>query len=224
MRRTPGRIAISVVLFVLGFLVVVQARSQAADQGLATMSVSELTELVANVTTRNNQLRDEIRSLEQQRGQLASAVQNGDTSAGQVRSDLRRILGWSGVQAVTGAGVSVTVAGSIPGDALELLLNELRNAGAEAIAVDGVRIVPGVVITGPAGALTIGGQPLAEPVSVAAVGQPQTLAGSLSRAGGPIAQLAARFPEAVITVATQDLVKVPATTRDLAPKFGHPKL
>ena len=63
MRRWSSRIAVGCVLFVLGFLVVVQLRSQAADQGLNGLSVQELTELVANLTTRNNQLREEIRTL-----------------------------------------------------------------------------------------------------------------------------------------------------------------
>ena len=58
MRRTSGPLAIGIVLTLLGFLVVAQLRSQALDQGLAALSVQELTELVANVTTRNNQLRD----------------------------------------------------------------------------------------------------------------------------------------------------------------------
>ena len=44
--------------------------------------------------------------------------------------------------------IAITVRGQIGGDGIEDLLNELRNAGAEAIAVDGVRIVMGVVVAG----------------------------------------------------------------------------
>lgn len=224
MRHRSGRIAMTAVLFALGFLVVVQLRSQTADEGLAGLSVSELTELVANLTTRNNQLRQEIRVLEQQHDTIASAVERGDTSLVQVRADLGRIRAWSGATGVRGEGVLVTVSGDVPGDAIELLLNELRNAGAEAIAVDDIRIVPGVVVTGPEGALVVSGVPLAGPVQLTAVGQPQTLAGSLSRVGGPIAQLAARFPGVVVTVTPEDLVAVPATNRDLEPALGRPRL
>jgi hypothetical protein len=56
------------------------------------------------------------------------------------------------------------------------------------------------------------------------VGQPQVLAGSLGRAGGPIAQLNARFPDVVIGVAAVDLVTVPATDRDLTPQLGKPRI
>ncbi len=224
MRNSSGRLVMGAVLFLLGFLVVVQARSQSTDQGLAALSVQDLTELVANVTTRNNELRDEIRTLEIQRETIQQAVQRGDTSAVQVRADLNRIEGWSGAMAVVGSGVQVTIAGPVPGDAIELLLNELRNAGAEAIAIGDTRVVAGVVATGPAGDVVVGGRPLDNPVNLVAIGQPQTLAGSLTRAGGPIAQLAARFPDVTIAVTAEDEVSAPATDRSLVPVLGHPKL
>jgi uncharacterized protein YlxW (UPF0749 family) len=224
MRRRSGRIAVGAVLFVLGFLVVVQLRSQSTDQGLNGLSVQDLTELVANLTTRNNQLRDEVTTLQQQRDGLKATVNRGDSSAVEVRSDLTRILGWSGAVPVTGTGARVTIEGDLPGDAVELLVNELRGAGAEAISVGGIRLVPGVVASGPIGAVTLDGKPLPNPATIDAIGQPDALSGSLTRAGGPIAQLAARFPAVVITVETEDRMTLPATQRDLAPHLGRPTL
>jgi uncharacterized protein YlxW (UPF0749 family) len=224
MRRTSGRVAIGIVLTLLGFLVVAQLRSQALDQGLASLSIQDLTELVANVTAQNNQLRTEIQTLEAQRQSVAAAVQRGDTSASGIRSDLSHILAWSGAAGVTGAGVSVTVDGSLPDVAVNDLINELRNAGAEAISINGVRLVPGVVPSGPAGSLTLDGVAVTDPVRLLAVGQPETLAGSLTRAGGPIAQLAAQYPDVTVRVQGQDLVIVPPTDRNLLPTLGKPRL
>ncbi len=224
MRHPSGLIAMGAVLLLLGFLVVVQLRSQAAGEGLNGLSVQELGELVGNLTTRNNQLRDEIQVLERQRETLASTVERGDTSAGQVRSDLSRILGWSGALGVSGTGVRVTIDGSLPGDAVELLINELRNAGAEAISIGTIRVVPGVVVTGPAGDLVVTGIPLADPLELLAIGSPEALSGSLTRAGGQIAQLAGRYPDAVITVTTEDVLSLPPTDRDLYPQLGTPRL
>ncbi len=224
MHRSSSKIAVGLVLFVLGFLAVAQFRTQTSSPGLGALSVAELTELVANVTTRNNQLRGEVQSLQLQRDTLANAVERGDTSAGQIRADLNRILGWSGVVPVKGVGVRITVTGLVPGDAIELLLNELRNAGAEAIAISDIRIVPGIVVTGPEGSMVIAGVPLSSPIEVTAIGDSQTLAGSLSRAGGPVAQLAARFPEVSVAVEALDSLTIPATNRDLAPVLGKPRL
>ena len=224
MRRRNGRIAVTVVLLLLGFLGAIQWKSQSAGDALAGSSVQDLGELVANLTTRNNQLRDEISTLERQRDAVRASVDRGGTSAVQIRSDLSRIRGWSGALGVTGSGVTVSVDGPLPGDAVEELLNELRNAGAEAISIGTIRVVPGVVVTGPAGNLVVTGIPLADPLQLIAVGNPETLSGSLTRAGGPIAQFAARYPGVLITVGIADKVSVPPTDRDLAPRLGRPRI
>jgi uncharacterized protein YlxW (UPF0749 family) len=224
MRRGSSRLTFGLVLLLLGFLVAIQAKSQATNTGLNALSVQELGELVANVTTRNNQLRDEVSSLQTQRDTLKATVNRGDSSANQVRSDLTRILGWSGEVPVTGTGARVTIEGDLPGDAIEVLVNELRNAGAEAISVGGVRLVPGVVATGPAGAVVIDNVVLGSPAVIDAIGQSETLSGSLTRAGGPIAQLAAQYPDVSIAVEAEDKVVVPATDRNLAPRLGRPTL
>ena len=227
MGRGRGPLAVGLVLAILGFLVVVQARSQAQDQGLSQLSVQDLTELVANVTTRNNQLREEVATLAQQQQQVQSAAQRGDTSTSQIRTDLEHVLAWSGVLGVTGQGVQVTVNGALPASAVGQLVNELRNAGAEAIALNGVRVVPGVVVSGDPGSLTISGKPLIGTTGtlvLVAVGQPETLAGSLSRAGGLVAQLAAQYPSVSVRVDPQDLLQVPATDRSLTPVLGRPRL
>ncbi len=224
MRRPSGRLAVSLVLMLLGFLVVAQLRLQTVNPGLAGLSAQDLTVLVANLTTRNNQLREEVATLARQRDSVAAAIDRGDTSAVQIRADLNRIQGWSGVLAITGPGVRILVEGPIAGDAVSQLINELRNAGAEGISIGGIRDVPGVVATGPADALTVDGVSPTEPLEILAVGQPETLTGSLTRAGGPIAQLAARFPETTVSVFALDGVTLASTERDLAPVLGKPRL
>jgi len=224
MRRGRAPITLALVLALLGFLAIVQTRSQGQDQGLAQLSVQDLTELVANVTARNSQLREEVSKLQFQQQQLQSSVQRGDSSTAQMRADLAHLMGWSGALAVSGQGVQVTVNGALPASAIGQLVNELRNAGAEAIALDGIRVVPGVVAVGDPGSLTVGGTPLRGPITLLAVGQPETLAGSLSRAGGLIAQLTARYPGVDVRVDARGLVSVPATTRPLTPALGRPRL
>jgi uncharacterized protein YlxW (UPF0749 family) len=219
-----GRIAIGLVLTLLGFLAVVQLRSQTTDQALAQLTVQDLTELVANLTARNNQLRDDARGLETQRTVLQAGVQRGDSSAASIRNDLQRLLGWSGAIGVNGAGVRVSVSGTLPAAGINSLVNELWNAGAEAISIDGIRLVPGLVVKGDASTLELAGSPLVAPLEILAVGQSETLAGSLTRAGGPIAQLSASYPDVTLSVSGQDLVQIKATTRSLAPVLGKPRL
>jgi uncharacterized protein YlxW (UPF0749 family) len=128
------------------------------------------------------------------------------------------------VDPATGPGVVITIRGPIDRVGVEDLVNELRNAGAEAIAVSDARMVPGVIISGGPGRLAAGDTPLEDPFEIVAIGPPDKLTGSLTRSGGIIAQLAATLPEVVVEVTPIDRVDVPATDRDLVPANGRPRL
>ncbi|MFL5757321.1 MAG: DUF881 domain-containing protein [Chloroflexota bacterium] len=223
-RKIPNQVALTAVAVVLGFLVVVQIRSQSASPGLAGLSAQELTVVVANLSEQNDRLRVEVQGLERQSGDLASDRDRGDVSLSDLRLDLARIRAWAGLAPVSGQGVRVEISGPLPAEGVADILNELRNAGAEAVAVNGVRVVPGVVVSGAAGQLAIGGQALVGPVVIEAIGQSETLTGSLSRAGGPVAQLGARFPDATVEVTPADHLLLGATNRTLVPAHGRPRI
>ncbi len=224
MDRRRNQLTITLVAFILGLLVVVQLRAQAADAGLAALSAQDLTVLVANLNARNDQLRTEVATLQVEYGSLTSAQSRGDASIDQIRNDLRRVRAYAGLDGVEGPGVTITINGPIDGSGIEGLVNELRNVGAEAIAVDGIRLVPGVVIVGDAGAAAIDGVPLGDAFDIEAIGSSDQLTGSLTRSGGIIAQLAATQPDVAVTVTPLDAIELPGTRRDLAPSDGHPRL
>jgi uncharacterized protein YlxW (UPF0749 family) len=223
-RRPANQLTIGVVAAILGLLVVGQLRGQAAVPGLANLSAQELTSLIANLNTRNEQLRNEVAGLEQQAAVLDSAKANGETTVGQLRSDLLRIEAWSGAIGLSGPGIVVSVRGPIGGDGVDDILNELRNAGAEAIVVGGVRIVPGVVVAGTPGALSVENIVLSDAFEIRAIGSPEILVGTLTRAGGVIAEIGATYPDARISATPLDSVSIPASTRNLIPSHGQPRL
>lgn len=208
----------------LGFLVVTQIRSQAGGTGLEDRSAQDLTLLVANLNTRNDQLRGEVADLGRQLDSIVAAQARGDTSAGQLRADLVRIRIWSGVDAAEGQGVRVVLRGPATAKVLADLLNELRNAGAEAIAVGGVRVVPATIAGGAPGAVSVEDTLLEDPLEVVAIGNAATMTGTLTRAGGLVAQELATNAGLGIEVTSADRVLVPATVRDLAPRVAKPRL
>jgi uncharacterized protein YlxW (UPF0749 family) len=226
-RRLPvrgDRLAVLGVAILLGVLAVGQLRGQAGVPGLAGLSATELGVLVANLNAQNEQLRAEISTLERQQADLTVAHDRGESAVVQLEADLAKIRAWAGLTGLRGPGVAITVRGPIGPDGVEDVINELRNAGAEAIDVAGVRLVPGVVIAGQVGQLTIDGMTLGDPFEIHAIGSPQILTGTLTRAGGVIAQLATTNPQARVTVTPTDAVVVPATTRDLQPADARPRL
>jgi uncharacterized protein YlxW (UPF0749 family) len=224
MAKTRNRLSIAGVAFVLGLLIVVQLRSQAGNTGLQALSAQDLTVLVGNLNTRNEQLRVEIATTERELADLQGASSRGESSVDQLRLDLARVRAWTGLDPVMGSGIRITVAGPIAGSGVQDLLNELHNAGAEALAVEDVRVVQGTVVAGPTGSLSVENTALADPFEVTALGNPATLTGSLTRAGGIVAQLAATYPTAQITVVPVDVLEIPGTTRQLIPAHGTPRL
>jgi uncharacterized protein YlxW (UPF0749 family) len=223
-RRRRSQLALTLVALVLGFLVVLQIRAQNGGSELANRSAQELTVIVANLNTRNDQLRTEIATLEKEAGDLQTAEARGQTSVDQLREDLTRIRAWTGLLPVTGRGVRVRIDGPIHAGSVDDVLNELRNSGAEALAIAGVRYVPGVVVTGGAGSLSVAGKPALGSLLIEAIGDPGALAGTLTRTGGLVAQLAATEPGAAVTVQAADSLSLPATDRTLRPADAVPRL
>ncbi len=224
MRRRRNQLTIAAVAFALGLLVVVQLRTQASGAAFAGLSSQDLTVLVANLNARNDQLRGEVATLDRELTTIDSNKQRGDASIDELRADLQRVRLYAGSEAANGVGVSIMIHGPIDGSALEDLVNELRNAGAEAIAMGGIRLVPGVVAIGGPGKVTLDGQAVGDPVELDAIGPPDKLTGSLTRSGGLIAQLAATHPKVAVEVTPVDRLVIPATDRNLIPANGHPRL
>jgi uncharacterized protein YlxW (UPF0749 family) len=224
MHRWRNQLTVSIVAVLLGLLVVVQLRTQQTSSALAGLTAQELTVLVANLNAHNEQLRREIVGLDAQLSDLTGAESRGETSVDQIKRDLARVRAWAGLEPLTGPGIAITVSGAIAGPGVEDVINELHNAGAEAIAVDTVRVVPGSVVAGPAGGLSIENTALDDPFQIKAIGSPESLTGSLTRMGGVIAQLSATYPSALLTVTPMDVVNIPASARSLIPINGGPRL
>jgi uncharacterized protein YlxW (UPF0749 family) len=224
MGRRRNQVTIAAVTFVLGLLVVVQLRAQTIGSPLLQMSSQDLTVLVANLNGRNDQLRREVATLERDLGTLTADQDRGAISLDDLRSELERVRAYAGLDAVVGSGVSVTISGPIDGAGLGALVNELRNAGAEAVSVAGIRAVPGVVVVGLPGDVTLDGSPLGDQLELDAIGAPDKLTGSLTRSGGVIAQLAATQPDVSVTVTPMDRLDLAASNRNLVPAHGHPRL
>lgn len=222
--RLRSRLSVAAVATLLGLLTIGQLRGQAGVPGLSALSATELTQLIANLTTGNDQLRAQVGELQRQEAHLVDTKQRGETTVGELSSDLERILAWSGSTAVAGQGILITVDGPIGGDGVEDILNELRNAGAEAIAVDGVRVVAGVVVAGTPGELSIENEAIGNAFEIRAIGSPQILTGTLTRTGGVIAQVGTTYPLARLTVTPIETMTLPASDRTSPPAYAQPRL
>ena len=172
MRSARARLSILAVAVLIGMLAVGQLRSQARPTEISSLSAQELSTLVETLTTRNRELRSGLTDIRDQLREYRLSGSEGESALQVGREDLRRITAFAGLAAVEGQGIVMSVEGALDAIALNDLINELRNAGAEAIAVDGVRITArSIVVQGPL-ALEVDGVEVGERFTLSAVGSP----------------------------------------------------
>ncbi|WP_285034495.1 DUF881 domain-containing protein [Mycolicibacterium sp. lyk4-40-TYG-92] len=154
--------------------------------------------LSANARTAEARTRDSTATRDALAGQVEAARRSrlaGDATGRELLTALEQAEFSAGVTAVTGPGLTVTVteppaspnlsdvskqrvAGSpqiILDRDLQLGVNSLWAAGAEAISVGGVRIGPNVTMRQAGGGILVDNQPVASPYVVVAIGPPHAL-------------------------------------------------
>jgi uncharacterized protein YlxW (UPF0749 family) len=217
MRSTIAQVSLAIFALVIGVVLVAQFRSQSRPTELSSLPVAELSTRIQTVSEGNAQIRA---ALAQQRDLLAeyrAAGAQGFSALDVSREELRRIRAYSGLSAVEGQGIIVRVSGSLDAIAVNDLINELRNAGAEALAVDDTRITASSVVVQGARALEIDGADVDRTFTILAIGDPDGLIAALERPGGIVTQLE-QFVSATITISPAATLQVPATARNLAPE------
>jgi uncharacterized protein YlxW (UPF0749 family) len=216
-----AQISLFLVALVIGVLLVGQLRSQARPIELSSLSAQELSTLIETLSASNVDLSDGLDSLREQIREYQRAEAEGQSTLDLARQDLDRTAAFGGLGGVRGQGIEIEVEGSFDPTAVNDLIYELRNAGAEAIAVDDIRITAGSVAVLGTGAIEIDGVPIGRAFTITAIGSPEGLQGAIERPGGILTLLQQSIEAAFVVEQDTDL-QVPATERDLAPQVARP--
>lgn len=219
---TRGQLVAALLTALLGVALVAQARVT-EEAGLQQLRQTELVALLDDVTTRAQELGAEVSELEDDRSRLLGA--EGDEAAAEAaRQRLHSYQILAGTVPVEGPGITVLVddeAGVITQTMLLDGIQELRDAGAEAIQIGTVRVVASSYVgTDEEGRVLLDGQPLSTPYTITAVGDAHTLAGAMAIPGGFSDSL--RGAGASVTVVEADTVLVDALHEPSEPRYAQP--
>lgn len=221
MKRNVAQISLFAVAMLIGVLLVGQLRSQARPTEITSLPAQELSQLIDTLSGRNRELRTALADVRETLREYRVAGSQGQSALDVSREDLRRITAFGGMASVEGEGIVLDVEGDLDAIALNDLLNELRNAGAEALAVDDIRITHrSVAVQGPT-SLLIDGTEVGRRFRLQAIGSPEGLLSTIERPGGIIPQLQ-QFIDASIVAEQSDEVSLPATAASLAPQVAQP--
>jgi uncharacterized protein YlxW (UPF0749 family) len=214
------RLTLTCFCLALGLLLVVQLRSQ--NEMRQTLQSEDWDYAVVDLLDSNARLRDEIEDLE---GQLAQLRQEGSSSSvvQSLVDEANHLRMANGLVEVSGPGVKVEVSGSITVLDLHDLINELRNAGAEALALNGQRLVAWSAISTDGSQVTVDGQPIQSPYRLEAIGDPDSLQTALLRPGGLVEMLEELDQRIIIiTVRIRDKVTLAVYEQPVVLVYARP--
>lgn len=177
--------SVALVCAVIGFMIATQVKSQlAAESRQVVGRTDDLLSAFVLVDQQRAELRSEVQMLRQ-------AVSQEQTDV--IRAQLEVAEVEAGLVPVQGPGVTVTIRGQggspILDEDIWKVINEIKAAGIEGIAVNHYRLTSRTAIRHDRVQLLLDGKPLLPPVVITAVGDPKIIEAALMLRGGPVQRL-----------------------------------
>lgn len=187
-KETKTQLAIAAVCMLIGILIVTQLRAQqTSSQSLQSATESDLSHIVSNLNNEINMLRAEAANLRLQLFKIERASNDSSAIMKESVNNLNNLRIIAGLTKVRGPGIKIRVIDdnkSLNSYDLVDIITELRVGGAEAIAVNGVRIVSQTGITKQEQDVYIDQKLISPPYEILAIGNTDVLHESLTLAGG----------------------------------------
>ncbi|MEU0006092.1 DUF881 domain-containing protein [Streptomyces sp. NPDC006314] len=222
-RVTRAQLIVALLLFGLGFGLAVQVASN-SDSGSALRGArqEDLVRILDELDSRTQRLQDEKQGLEKQRQELQSSSDQAAEARKQTAEKERQLGILAGTVAARGPGITMTIEdmkGTVKADMLLDAIQELRAAGAEAIQVNGVRVVANTYFTDSGKSVSVDGNKINAPYRFQVIGKPQDLEPALNIPGGVVQTL--EKEQATVTVERSDKIVVDALRQAKRPDYSR---
>lgn len=222
-RGSRAQFIVALLLFGLGFGLAVQVASN-SDSGSALRGArqEDLVRILDELDDRTQRLEDEKQGLDKQRSELQSSSDQAAEARKQTAEKEKQLGILAGTVAAQGPGITVTIddtKGTVKADMLLDAIQELRAAGAEAIEVNGVRVVANTYVTDSGNAVSVDGNKIHTPYRFKVIGKPQDLEPALNIPGGVVQTL--EKEQATVTVEQSDKIVVDALRAAERPDYAR---
>lgn len=168
----------------------------------------------------------EVKKLQEEKTKLESALAKKDDNSSVLNESLQETKALAGLTEVEGPGVSVTLTDSrkepaFGGNALAdseniihdrdvlHVVNELFASGAEAIEVNGQRVMSTSSFRCVGTTILVNDVKIASPVVVRAIGDPNALFGAMNMPGGVFSEIRA-YDDSMVQIEKVELMRLPA--------------
>ncbi|MFT3874957.1 MAG: DUF881 domain-containing protein [Propioniciclava sp.] len=224
-RPTRAQLIVAVVLLVCGFGLSTQLAGS-SDRRASTLRQDELVAMLDDVTEGSRRLESEIASLEATRDRLRSGADADAVARAEAARRLDALELLAGTVPAEGPGITVTISDPQRKVTTEIMLNtieELRDAGAEVLEVDGrVRLVATSSVSSAGGSLTVDGVRLGGTFTITALGDPRTLSEATRFRGGLVATIEGERVGGTARVQESDRLRIDSVVTPRQPRYARP--
>ena len=204
MKRWKIALTLGIVCFILTIGICIQLKTinDANSTVSQTLTGNELRDQVLKWKEKYDKASVDLKKSEQKLEEVRLKATQNDESALSKEAEIKLDNTVLGLTDVTGSGIVITLkdnnsvksANLSPLDNIELYLvhagdlveviNALRNAGAEAISINGQRITNYTSVYCAGNVVVVNGEKISSPVEIKAIGSPELLYGSITIPGG----------------------------------------
>lgn len=188
-------------LLTIGIFIQVKTVSQSGTQAARTMGEKELRDNVLELKEKYEKQYKILEGKEKELNALIDSVSVNDSTSSELSERLNEINSEIGLTALQGEGIIIrledgeespntTLRDSVVHDSdLKAIVNDLCTAGAEAISINGQRIVSTTAITCIGNVIKINDEKIGNPFEIRAIGSKARLDGAVSMNGRTLSQM-----------------------------------
>ncbi len=183
---------------------------------------NELRDQVLRMKERYENIYEDLQEIEEELATTRESVASNNDELQDLEEQIKKANTLLGLTDVTGTGVTITITEAtavtnalqpelfiVHNTDLLSIVNELKNAGAEAIEINGQRIVNTTAITCDGNVIMINGERVSSTFTINAIGYPELLA-TLNRTGGYLSLLSDY--SMTVTFNKSDSISIPKYT------------
>ena len=208
MKKNNIVITLGVMCLALTIAIVVQYKTiRDANKVTGSNVNSELKTEVLKWKEKYEGVYEDLEELEKILEEKRKLATNNDDTSRELQNELRTLNALIGTIDVSGEGIIITLADNsnvtnqtigifdnisnylIHDTDLIMLVNELKNAGAEAISINDERIISTTSITCDGTVVLVNGNKLSSPFTIKAIGSQALILGAIQRTGGLLEEL-----------------------------------
>ncbi len=193
LRPGRGQVAAAVVLCLLGMAGVMQIRANDSDDAYANARREDLVQILDGLGVESRRLEAEVAELQRTKASLQSGADTQRVAREDAQQRVDELAILSGTAPAEGSGIRMRITDpqdKVNADVLLDAVEEMRDAGAEVIEVDGSARVVATTWFGDDGTtLLVDGAAVSRPLTLVVIGDPHSLEEAARFRGGIVSEI-----------------------------------